>query len=241
MHTHPGKRIGDANRGVDQNAHQHHHQQKACAAARVETALRTDILHRQGLAVFIAEDGLVLCPVIGEKTLNVLHVRDQRHVDQQDDNLCKAFGEVPNQITLGQRFNGRHNEGRKEDEQKYAQRDAEHHRDINDELFGLFRGEVFTDPFVDLIRFLLLFQGNQARRVHQGLHPLDHRIDKGYAAAHQRPAEEGILLPQQVKLFNLLREALFGPADDCLLLRTPHQDALDQGLSADGGSEAAAC
>ena len=108
--------------------------------------------------MLIAENSLVLRPVIGEKALDVLHMRDQRHVDQQDDDLRKAFGEIPDQIALGQRLDGRHNEGRQKDEQEHAQCDAEHHRHIDDELLGLLGGEVLRDPLVDLVRLLLLLQ-----------------------------------------------------------------------------------
>ena len=93
------------------------------------------------------------------------------------------------------------------------------------------------DPLVNLIRLLLLLLGDEAGGIGQGLHALDHGVQKDGAAPDEGPAQDGVLLLIQLQLLHLFHQAILGAADDGLLLGATHQDALDQGLTADGGAE----
>ena len=82
MGPHAGEAVVQPHNRVDQNAHHNDHQQEAGAAAGMETAFGPDVFHRQGLAVLITEDGLVLGPVVGEETLDIAHAGAERHIEQ---------------------------------------------------------------------------------------------------------------------------------------------------------------
>ena len=53
------------------------------------------------------------------------------------------------------------NQRGQKDEEEDAQRDAQHDSDADDELLRLLGREVRLDPLVDLVRLLLIFQGDE--------------------------------------------------------------------------------
>ena len=55
-----------------QDGHKDHHEQKAGAAPGMVPGLNADVLHRQGQPRLVAEDGLVLRPVVLEHPVDVL-------------------------------------------------------------------------------------------------------------------------------------------------------------------------
>ena len=116
MAAHARKTVGQAHDGVDQDAHHDHDQQEAGAAAGMEAALRPDVFNREGLAVLIAEDRLVLGPVIGEEALDVAHLADEAHIDQQDHDPQRAFGEIAREEVFLQRADQPDEKGGKENE-----------------------------------------------------------------------------------------------------------------------------
>ena len=77
MQPHPGKYIGDLDVGKDhagdQNGHHNDHKEEAGAAAGVVPGLEADIVHRQLQPLLVAEDGLVLRPVVGKDPPYILH------------------------------------------------------------------------------------------------------------------------------------------------------------------------
>ena len=237
MSPHAGKAVIQADNGVDQNAHHNDHQQEAGAAAGVEAALGPDVFHRQLLAMLIAEDGLMLRPVIGEETLDIAHAGAEHHIQQQNDHLGEALGQVADNEALRQGFDEAHNQGGKEDEQQQSQGNAQHHRGADDQLLSLFGGEVVSNPLINFIRFLLLLLRDEAGGIGQGLHALDHGVQKDGAAPDEGPAQNGVLLLIQLQLLHLFHQTILGAADDGLLFGATHQDALNQGLAADGGAE----
>ena len=79
-------------------------------------------------------------------------------------------------------------QGRQEDEEKQRERDTEHHRRADDYLRRLLGLEVLLNPLVELVRLLIL-NGHKLRGVGERLHTLYHGVDKGHAAADERPAE----------------------------------------------------
>ena len=231
--------MGDVHHGAYEDAHQHHHQQEARAAAGVEAALGPHVLHGQLLAVLVAEDGLVLGAVVGEEALDIAHVRNELHVGQQDDDLERALGEVAHEKALRQGPAPAHEQRGQEDEQQHRQGDSHHDGQADDELLRLVLGEMLLDPLVELVRLALLLERDEACRIGQRLHAVDERADKNGAAAQEGQAEHGIFVSGELELVHLFHKALRGTADDGLLFRAAHEDAFDQSLTADGGAEGA--
>ena len=203
----------------------------------MEARLRPHVLDRQRQALFVAEDGLVLRTVVREHTLDVLHVRHAPEIQQEDDDAQQALKEVAHDGAVDEAVGQAGKQRRDQDEQHDRQRDAEHHGRADDDVLGLLLAEVLFDPEIDLAGLLLLVLGQQVGRIGQRLHALDHRVEKHDDAADERPAEDRVLFLDQVQLLDLLDHAVLRAADDGLLCRTAHEDALNERLPADGCAE----
>ena len=203
----------------------------------MEARLRPHVLDRQRQALFVAEDGLVLRTVVREHTLDVLHVRHAPEIQQEDDDAQQALKEVAHDGAVDEAVGQAGEQRRDQDEQHDRQRDAEHHGRADDDVLGLLLAEVLFDPEIDLAGLLLLVLGQQVGRIGQRLHALDHRVEKHDDAADERPAEDRVLFLDQVQLLDLLDHAVLRAADDGLLCRAAHEDALDERLPADGCAE----
>ena len=203
----------------------------------MKARLRPHVLDRQRQTLFVAEDGLVLCAVVGEHALNVLHVRHAPQIQQEDDDAQQPLKEVAHDGAVDEAPGQAGEQCWDQDEQHDRQRDAEHHGCADDDVLGFLLAEVLFDPEVDLARLLLLVLGQQVGRIGQRLHALDHRVEKHDDAADERPAEDRVLFLDQVQLLDLLDHAVLRAADDGLPGRAAHEDALNERLPADGRAE----
>lgn len=79
--------------------------------------------------------------------------------------------------------------------------------------------------------------GRRSAEYVSACHALDHRVKKHDHAADERPAEDRVLFLDKVQLVDLFDQPVLGAADDGLLFRAAHENALDEGLSADGRAE----
>ena len=200
----------------------------------MEARLGPHVLHRKLLAVLIAEDGLVLGPVVAEEPADIRRAGDKPHVQQQNDDLGETLGEVSDHIALRERLNEADDQRGQEDEEKEGQQDAQHDGDADDDLLSLLEAEMLLDPFVELVRLALLLDRDEVGGIGQGLHALDHGLDKGDVAADERQTQDGIFVPDEADVLDLFHEAVLGAADDGLLAGPAHHDPFDQGLTADG-------
>ena len=139
------------------------HEQEARAAPGMEAALGPDVLHRQGQALLVAEDGLVLRAVVGEETLHVLHPGDEAEVDEEDDDLQRAFEEAAQGIMPVHARDEPGDEGGQEEEKPHGQQHAQHGGYADDYLLRLLAAQLFLKPKVELRRLLLLILGQKAR------------------------------------------------------------------------------
>ena len=73
-----------AERREHDDGHDHHEQQEARAAARVEARVALRVLGRERLGRLVARDRLVLGAVVLEHALEVRHARDQPEVGEED-------------------------------------------------------------------------------------------------------------------------------------------------------------
>lgn len=91
--AHAQKCIFDLQRGEDgdgeENGRHNDHEQKAGPAAGVMPG--PDVLYRQFQAVFITEDGLVFCPMVGKHPLHLLHPGAENQIAQEDRHLEYAL------------------------------------------------------------------------------------------------------------------------------------------------------
>ena len=109
--------------------------------------------------MLVAEDGLVLGAVVGEKPLHVADAGAELHVYQEYDHFQHALGEVAYNVVCGQGLYEAHDKGGQEDEQQQGQGYAQHHGGADYQLLGLFGGEVVAYPLVQLVRLGLLILG----------------------------------------------------------------------------------
>ena len=175
--------------------------------------------------------------MVGEHTLDVLHVRYGPQIQQEDDDAQQSLEEVAHDGALDKALGQTGEQRRQKDEQHDRQRDAEHHGRADDDVLALFLAEMPLDPEVDLAGLFLLVLGQEVGGIRQRLHALDHRVKKHDHAADERPAEDRVLFLDKVQLVDLFDQPVLGAADDGLLFRAAHENALDEGLPADGRAE----
>lgn len=100
----------------------------------------SDVFHRQIQPVFYAVDAFMLCAVIHEYALNVLHLSDQRHIQHKDADADHSF-------------NQRHNSmGRNETAEYVRDIDRRHHKDRH----GQTDDTATVQPIMILSRLFLL-------------------------------------------------------------------------------------
>ena len=130
--------------------------------------------------------------------------------------------------------------GEQEHEQAHGQGNAQHHGHTDDELLTLFGAEFLFDPEIELVGLALVFLRGHFCGIGQSLHALGHGVDEIGHAPDEGDAENGVLVFGGLDGLHLGDDAFGTADDDGLLVHAPHKDALDEGLTADGGAEAAA-
>ena len=190
--------------------------------------------------MLIAEDGLMLSPMVRKQTLNIADSGAEFHIYKKYNDFQHALRDVANEIVKGKGFYKADDKGGQKNKQQQGQSNAQHNGGADYQLLGFLSGEVLTYPFVQLVRFLLLLLRNETGGVGEGLHALVHGIQKNGTAPYKGPAENGVLILVQLYIFNFFHKPVFGTADDGLLFRAAHQNALYKGLTTDGSAETAA-
>ena len=223
--------------GADQDADDDDHKHETGAAAGMEPGLDPDILHRQGQLPLIAEDGFVLRSVVGKHPGDLRHPGAQGQIEEEDDQLHHTLHQSAGVEIFMDAGDQSGDESGQEQEQEKGQSQSQDHGHADDQLLGCLAGKMLFDPLIDFVRFLLLILRQEGGGIGQGLDAVGHGGDQCHGAADDGPAENGAFVFQGSDGFHGLHETVFGAADDGLLVRPPHEDALHQCLSADAGAK----
>ena len=220
-----------------QNGHHDHHKQKAGAAAGMVLGLGTDVLHRQGQARLIAENGLMLRAVVAEHAVNVLLLGAEDQIAQENGHLHHALDDVVDRGALSVKQPG--DECRQQHEQHQCQGQAQNHGERHHQGLQFLCGDVLFQPLVEFAGLGVLLIREIVRRKHQRLDAGDHGADERHGAAEDRHAQNGVLAPDELPLCDLSDQSLWRADHDGVLLRSAHEDTFDQRLPADSGAERA--
>ena len=79
----------------EEDGHHNDHKEEAGAAAGVVLGLGADVLHGQLQALFVAENGLVLRPMVGKDPVDALGLGAEDEIAQEDDHPDHALHQVP--------------------------------------------------------------------------------------------------------------------------------------------------
>ena len=199
------------------------------------------MVHRQLQPAFVAEDGFVLCAVVGEHPLHILLLGAEDEVEQEDDNPQNALQQIADQVAGDHLLKQSAQEGGQENEQAHGKADAQHHGQGDEDLHKLFAAQFFLQPDLEFGglggRFLFVL-GIEFGGEHQSLDPLDHGVQEIHSPSDQGDAQDGVAFFDQVELLHFGDQIAVRLADDDgLLFGTAHQDPLNQRLSADGGAK----
>ena len=245
-HQSVGGHLPDAGQLKDhaggQNGDGNDHEEETGAAAGMVPGHFPGVLHGELQTPLVAEDGLMLGPVVLEGPVDVLHFRTEVQIQEEYDELHHTLQQVP-QPHGGFREEvqqARGGQGGQNDEEEEGQAHAQDHRHGQDPLHEGLAAELGFDPLFELGGFFLLFRV-ELRRPHEGLHAVDQGADEGEHAPDEGQTQGRVLVLDELQFILLdLQTTLLVADHDGLLLRAAHHDALDEGLSTDGGAESAA-
>ena len=179
----------------------------------------------------------MLGAVVGKDPAHLLHPGTQEQVSHEQGNADHALTQV-NQKHV---FNPVAQEGAYDHGQQEEQADGEaqghRHGNVDHHLLGLFVGEPFGQPLIQLgglffLRFLHIH--GQVRRAHQRLDARHHGTAEANEAPDQGPGLPGAFF-RDLAGRGFGNDALGGTHHQGVQLRAPHHDALDQRLPADHG------
>ena len=178
----------------------------------------------------------MLGAVIGKDPAHFLHPGNEDHVGKEDDHSDQAFQQVDSQ-NAGNDFvkEGGNGHGQQE-KQKNGQSQAHGYRNAHNGLLKGLAAQVFFQPQVKFGGLLLHFLRSQIRGPHQRLDANHLGIEKAEDAPEKGPGCNGSGFVQ-LPVCYLQGQAVLAPDDHGVLFRAPHENALDQGLTADGGFE----
>ena len=160
-------------------------------------------------------------------------MRHRPHEDQENDDAHNALQHIAGEHAPALRHKAAE-KARQQQEQRDRQRNADNGRDTEDEFIQPLRAELVFHPQLKLggrhIGFLILEKG---RRIIDGLNAILHGHEQAVSAAKDR------LFPQDRRLMRVLflddQLAASLAHDRTGLFRAFHHNALNDGLSADGG------
>ena len=202
--------------------------------ARLDAA----VFDRQRQPRLVAEDRLMLRAVVLEHALNVLLLRAQEQVAEEDQQLDDGLDQIVHDHVRDEAPEQAREEGRQDHKKADGQAQRQYDRQRHNELLQLFAAELLLQPQIEPRRLALLL-GEEVRRVHQRLHAGDDRAEERGHTANDGPAQNGELVLDKFPLRHLGHQPLRGADNDGVLLRPAHEDTLDQRLAADGGAECA--
>ena len=185
----------------------------------------------------------MLRPVVLEGAVNVFEPGAEVEVTEEDHQLHHALQQVP-QPHGGIREEVEQaggEQGGQDDEQRNGEGDPRRHGNADDPLHKPFAAEALFQPLLELGGGLLLLVVRiELRRPHEGLHPLHQGGQEVDHPADERDAQDGVPVLDELEfLFLDLQLPLLVAHHDGLLLRPPHEDALNECLAANGGAEGA--
>ena len=204
----------------------------------MEPGAGTDIFHRQLLPQFVALDGFMLSAMVGKHPAHILELGNADHIDQQNCQLYNAFAEVPQQIVVMDGLHQSHQKGGQQQEQAHRARRAQQHRQIDHQRLHFLRADVLFQPGFKLAGFADIFLlGVKGRRIHQRLHTRHHASAEIHHAANQRPAQNRVLVLDELQFFFFHDDlAVLIPDGNGLPIGATHHNALNERLTADGCS-----
>ena len=226
--------------GGDEDGDGDDHEQKAGAAPGVVPGLSAHVLHRQGQTGLVAEDGLVLRPVVGKDPLHLPHPGAQGQIADQNGQLQQALGQIPHQHGVGHQGDGGAQQGGQQEKQPDGHPHAQNHRQGDEKGGGLVAAQLVLQPGLELGGlFLLVVLREELGGVHQGGHAVVHGAAEAEHPPDEGPAHHGAAVLQRVQLLHLDLQLPVGPAHHHRLLPgAAHHDPLDEGLPSAHGFEA---
>ena len=243
----PQQRVVDRPDGKDNGGHDDgdgdDHKEEAGPAPGVVPGLLAHVLHREGQAGLIAEDGLVLRPVVLKDPVDVLHPGAQGQIPHENGQLQQALRHVPHQHGVGHQGDRRPQQGGQQEKQADGHADAQDHRQGDHQRGHLLAAQPLLQPQLELgglLRLRLLVLGVELRREHEGLDPLHHGGAEGHHTPDQGQAQNRVAVLDEFQLALLDGQLAVRLAHhDGLLFGAAHHDALNEGLPAAHGLESA--
>ena len=204
--------------------------------------LNADVFHSQRKARLIAKDGFVLCPMVLKDPIDIFLTGADNQIHKEDDNLQQTLQQIPPPQGKGreemQQSAGE--EGGQHHKQKDAHSHAQHNRQSHQDTFQLFAGKVPLQPQFKLGGLGGLLIGVKICRIHQSPYAMNHGVQEVDGSADQRNPQNGVPVPDKPQLLDFFHQLSFLiPDHNGFFLRSTHQDALDQRLSANAGAEGA--
>ena len=127
-----------AHEGENKNADKNHDEEKARSAPRMEARLHARVLHRERKSCFVAENGFMLRAVIHP---HALHIRDHRaelEISEKDRKAENTLGKTAPYAERHEPVQKTREKRRQQGEKADGERDAEHDRGIENNLFRQF-------------------------------------------------------------------------------------------------------
>ena len=195
--------------------------------------LTAHVFHRQLLARLVAENCLVLRTMILKGAADILHVRYRPHENQKDNHAHDTLQHIAGKYAPAFRHKAAE-KARQQQEQRNRQCDADDGRNAENEFIQPFRAELSFHPQLKLGgRYIGLLILKKGCGIVNGLNAVLHGHEQAVSAAKDR------LFPQGGRLMRVLffcHQFTVGAAHNRTgLFRAFHDDALNDGLSADGG------
>lgn len=225
-----GHGVGPAEQHEHENAHDHHDQQKAGAAAWMKAREARGIGRSQLGVRFMVENALVLGAVIFEHPLDFLEARDQDDIAQKESHANEAVDEVEPEAGTRTGEIGEHQRHIEENRQPEGQCQSQRqpHLDLLRGGLGLTRRRAFTVAGRPRIHL------GKIAGVGQCLHAEHQRFEQHHGAAKDRPGEDIVARQQRaIGPFPNGDRAVSAAARDGHHVRRAHHHALDDRLSPD--------
>ena len=150
------------------------------------------VFRRQFQTVLITVNRLMFRPVILKDSSNILHLRNQHHIDDKHSDSKHTLDEIQQNRTVGKRSAQTHYPGRQKNKDPDRHGQGYDDRSIEEKIKQRFFTEFFTEPSFEpaRLRFTVLFLDilfHHPGGVHESLCPCHQRIHKRQNASENRP------------------------------------------------------